>query len=206
MKRILASIVIGLTSSAALAGTCQTQLIVQPILAHGGAESWGGELYRIVDVPFLKWHYQGHPAYEAIAQTNTILTDASRRERVPESNLLAFMGINIGYDFAESKLWLHLTSAQEIEGWSVTVEEAAFVALECIRRVAVRYEHKPTVFIKPIKGKEQHWKAVQERFAVHDFTQPFKAQQDGVDQPAAAPKSKSEGKEKTKPESEGRPR
>ncbi len=180
MKPLLAFLFAALACPLAEAGTCQTQLIVQPILAHGGAESWDGAPYRIVDVPFLKWHYQGHPAYEAISQTNTILTDASRRERIPESNLLAFMGINIGYDFAESKLWLHLANAHEVEGWGITVEEAGFVALECIRQVAHRYGHKPDVIIRPPKGSEKLWEDVQARFAAHDLAKPFKAQQDGA--------------------------
>ena len=174
MNRLIAFILLGFAWEAVQGGTCQTQLIVQPILAHGGAESWDGDLYRIVDIPFLKWHYQGHPAYEAISQTNTILTDASRRERLPESNLLSLMGINIGYDFAESKLWLNLTSAHEVEGWEISVEEAGFVALECIRQVANRYEHKPDVIIRPPRGAENFWEDVQTRFASHDLTKPFK--------------------------------
>lgn len=190
MKLLLAFLLVALAFPLARAGTCQTQLIVQPILAHGGAESWGGDFYRIVDVPFLKWHYQGHPAYEAISQTNTILTDASRRDRLPESNLLALMGINIGYDFAESKLWLHLTSAHEVDGWNITIEEAGFAALECVRQVAHRYEHKPQVMIRPPKGSEKFWEDVQTRFATHDLAKPFKAQQGAAEQPATAPESK----------------
>ncbi|YCM42286.1 hypothetical protein V2O64_13325 [Verrucomicrobiaceae bacterium 227] len=86
MKRFLITKILSVVlSGVALAGSSQTQLIVQLILGHGDAESWDGDHYRIADVPFLKWQYQGHPAYEAIAQTNAIFTDASRRERLPDN-------------------------------------------------------------------------------------------------------------------------
>ena len=177
MRRILLSLaVLLLAPFLASAGTSQTQLIVQPIIAHGEAESWEGEDYRIVDVPYLKWYFQGHPAYEGIAQTNAILTDASRHIRLPESNLLAMMEVGIGYDFEESKLWLQLGGADEVEGWDISVEEAGYIALECIRRVAHRYNHRPTVIIGPPEGEEAKWQAIQERFAKHDFSKPFLAE------------------------------
>ena len=162
------------TATAVLcASESQTQLLVQPILAHGGAESWGSPdvEFRIVDVPFLNWSHQGKPAYRAIAQPNQILTNAPRDVRLPESNLLAFYGITIGGGSGE--LWLRLESAQAVKGWQTTIEAAAYAALECIRIVADRYHDHPKVRISAPKGEEQKWSEVEKRFSTHDFSKPF---------------------------------
>ena len=163
-----------LAGSGAIAGDSQTQLLAQPIIDHGGTESWGeGVEFKIVDVPFLNWYFQGKPAYRGIGQTNQILTDAPREVREPESNLLAAMEITIGYDSETGKLWLGLESARPMEGWETTVEEAAYAALECIRIVAQRYKDRPKVIIRPPAGSEAKWKAVEERFSKHDLSKPF---------------------------------
>ena len=80
MKSLL-TFLISLTMGLALiAGESQTQLLAQPILGNGGSDSWGAPdvEFKIVDVPFIDWHHQGHPAFQAIAQTNQLLTNAPR--------------------------------------------------------------------------------------------------------------------------------
>ena len=183
MIRAVTTILLLLITSLCFAGTSQTQLIVQPIIGYGEAEPWEGNAFRIVDVPFLKKHYQGHPAYEGIAQTNSILTDAPRSERQPESNLLALMDISIGYDFASSTLSLHLSNARKIEGRSPTVREAGFIALECIRIVAHRHGHKPKVVISTNEEDSVFWKKVELRFSTHDLSKPFQTEQGVVPNP-----------------------
>ena len=184
-KMIRATILLFLLilTSVGFSSTSQTQLIVQPIIGHGEAESWNGDSYRIVDVPYLKEYFQGHPAYEGIAQTNSILTDAPRSERQPESNLLALMGISIRYDFASSTVWLDMTNAQELEGWPITVQEGGFVALECIRMVAYRYEHKPKVAIRSKDEDKDFWANIEKRFAKHNLSQQFNAEQGAAPNP-----------------------
>lgn len=160
------------------AGTYQTQLIVQPIIGYGEAEPWDGESFRIVDVPFLKHHFQGHPAYEGITHSNVILTNAPRSEKQPESNLLSLMGISIIYDFASSTLWLHMSNAHRLEGWPMTVKHAGFAALECIRLVAHRYSHRPKVLIRAQDRDTAFWKQIEQRFASHYLSKPFRADAD----------------------------
>ena len=153
-----------------IASESQTQVLAQPVIAHGGGD---GAEFTITDVPYLNWYFRGKPAYRGIAQTNQILTDAPRDVREPESNLLAAMEITIGYDPEEGRLWLGLESARQLEGWSTTVEEAAYAALECIRIVAQRYGDRPQVIIRPPVGEETKWQAVQDRFRQHDLSKPF---------------------------------
>ena len=150
MKSLL-TFLISLTMGMTLrAGGSQTQLLAPPILAHGGADSWGAPdvEFRIVDVPFIDWHHQGHPAFQAIAQTNQLLTNAPRSIPPIESNLLAMYGITIGgFDPNSQELWLRLDSAKAPTGWQTTVEDAAFAAMECIRIVADRYKSRPKLRI-----------------------------------------------------------
>ena len=95
LPAFLLSLTMGLTLRA---GESQTQLLAQPILAHGGADSWGAPdvEFRIVEVPFIDWHHQGHPAFQAIAQTNQLLTNAPWSIPPIESNLPAMYGITMG--------------------------------------------------------------------------------------------------------------
>ena len=174
MKLVLIAFIFS-AFSLAVASESQTQLLAQPILAHGGTESWGSPTveFKIVDVPFLDWSHQGRPAYRGIAQTNQILTNAPRDVRLPESNLLALYGITIGYDFSTGDLWLRLESARAVGGWQATVEDAAYAALESIRIVANRYRDRPKLHISAPKGEESKWSDVEKRFHEHDLSKPF---------------------------------
>jgi hypothetical protein len=164
----------------AVASESQTLLLAQPILAHGGTVHWeSGDPksadidFKIVDVPFLDWSHQGHPAYRGIAQPNQILTNAPRDVRLPESNLLALYGITIGYDFSTGDVWLRLDSARAVDGWRATIDDAAYAALECIRIVANRYRDHPKLHISAPKGEESKWSDIEKRFHEHDLTKPF---------------------------------
>jgi hypothetical protein len=150
----------------------QTQILSQPILAYGAAWPENSE-FKIIDVPYLDWSHQGHPAYGGITQSNHILTNAPRDASVPESNLLAVYGIRIGYDFSTGDLWLRLESARAVSGWQATVDDAAYAALECIRIVANRYRDRPKLHISPPKGEEPKWSDIEKRFHEHDLTKPF---------------------------------
>jgi hypothetical protein len=170
---LLISLVIGLPL---FAGESQMQLLSQPILAHGGSESWGAPdvEFKIVDVPFIDWHHQGQPAFQAIAQTNQVLTNAPRSIHPIESNLLALYGITIGgFDPVSQELWLRLDSAKAPTGWQTSVEDAAFAAIECIRIVAERYKRHPKLRISSPVNDQAKWTEIAERFNAHDMTRPF---------------------------------
>lgn len=176
MKPILPLLISLALGTALFGGESQPQLLAQPILAHGGSESWGAPdvEFKIVDVPFIDWNHQGHPAFEAIAQPNQVLTNAPRRISPIESNLLAVYGITIG-SFApySQELSLRLDSAQATAGWQTSVEDAAFAAIECIRIVAERYQRRPKLRIAAAANDQPKWTAVAERFNKHDMTRPF---------------------------------
>ena len=170
---LLISLAIGTTLCG---GESQTQLLAQPILAHGGSESWGSPdvEFKIVDVPFLDWHHQGQPAFQAIARTNQVLTNAPRDIPPIESNLLAMYGITIGgIDPGSQELWLRLDSAKAPTGWQTSVEDAGFAAIECIRIVAERYKRRPMLRISAPENDQPKWTAVAERFNKHDMARPF---------------------------------
>ena len=176
MKSLL-TFLISLTMGMTLrAGESQTQLLAQPILAHGGSDSWGAPDagFKIVDVPFIDWHHQGHPAFQAIAQTNQLLTNAPRSIPPIESNLLAMYGITIGgFDANSRELWLRLDAAKAPAGWQTTVEDAAFAAMECIRIVADRYKSRPKLRISAPATDQAKWTTIAERFNKHDLARPF---------------------------------
>lgn len=176
MRSIL-SLLISLAIGTSLSGgESQTQLLSQPILAHGGSESWGTPdvEFKIVDIPFINWHHQGLPAFQAIAQTNQLLTNAPRSVPPIESNLLAMYGITIGsIDSNSHELWLRLDSAEAPTGWQTSVEDAAFAAIECIRIVAERYKTPTKLLISAPANDQAKWTAIAESFNKHDKTRPF---------------------------------
>ena len=176
MKSILPLLISLAIGTALFAGESQTQLLAQPILAHGGSESWGAPdvEFKIVDVPFIDWHHQGQPAFQAIAQTNQVLTNAPRSIPPIESNMLAMYGITIGgIDPNSQELWLRLDSAKAASGWQTSVEDAAFAAIECIRIVADRYKRRPKLRISAPASDQPKWTAIAERFNKHDMARPF---------------------------------
>jgi len=173
IKTILLSL---LLQSPLLAGESQMQLLSQPILANGGSESWGSPdiEFKVVDVPYIDWHHQGHPAFEGIAQTNQVLTNAPRSIPPIESNLIAFYGITIGrFDPNTKELWLRLDSAKAVGGWQTTVDQAAFAAIECIRVVSERYKVRPILRISAPRADIDKWKGVADKFNAHDLSVPF---------------------------------
>lgn len=158
------------------AGESQTQLLSQPIMAHGGSESWGAPdiEFKIVDVPYLDWTHQGYPSFSGIAQTNQILTNAPRSIPPVESNLLALYGITIGgLDPSSKELWLRLDSAAAARGYNTTVEDAGYAAIECIRIVAARYRLHPTLRISSPAATQKTWQEIADRFNKHDLSKPF---------------------------------
>ncbi len=176
MKTILLFLAVLIIREPLRAGESQMQLLAQPILANGGSESWGSPdiEFKIVDVPFIDWHHQGHPAFAGIAQTNQVLTNAPRSIPPIESNLLAFYGITIaGFDSNTKQLWLRLDSAKAAGGWQTTVADAAIAAIECIRIVAHRYKLRPMLRISAPAVEQDKWSAVAERFNAHDLSTPF---------------------------------
>lgn len=176
MKIILSFLISIVTGADSFASESQMQLLAQPILAHGGSESWGSPdvEFKIVDVPYIDWHHQGAPAFQGIAQTNQVLSNAPRSVPPIESNLLAKYGITMGgFDLNSKTLWLRLDAAKAPDGWETTIEEAAYAALECIRIVAHRYKVYPNLRISAPIGTQADWTAVAERFNKHDMTRPF---------------------------------
>ena len=152
------------------------QILAQPILANGGSESLGspGIVFKIVDVAFIDWHHQGYPAFDGIAQTNQVLTNAPRSIPPIESNLLASYGITIGgFDSNTKQLWLRLDSAKAAGSWQTTVDDAAYAAIECIRIVAHRYKVCPVLRISAPTVFQDKWQAVADRFNAHDLSTPF---------------------------------
>lgn len=176
MIRKLALFAAIVANQSLVAGESQMQLLAQPILANGGSESWGSpEIeFKIIDVPFIDWHHQGHPDFSGISQTNQVLTNAPRSIPPIESNLLALYGITIGgFDPNSMHLWLRLDSATAPEGWLTTVDEAALAAIECIRIVAHRYHVRPVLRISAPAGDQERWTKVAETFNAHDLSAPF---------------------------------
>jgi len=176
MSRITTILLTLILHSHIFAGESQMQLLSQPILANGGSESWGAPdiEFKIVDVPYIDWHHQGHPAFEGIAQTNQVLSNAPRSIPPIESNLLAFYGITVGrFDPNTKELWLRLDSAKAVDGWQTTVDQAAFAAIECIRVVSDRYKIRPILRISAPRADIDKWKGVADRFNAHDLPMPF---------------------------------
>lgn len=174
--RILVSLLFLACGSFLIGGESQTQLLAQPILAHGGSESWGAPdiEFKIVDVPYVDWQNQGHPAFQGISQANQLLTNAPRDIPRIESNLLAKYGIAIGrFDPNTKELSLYLDTAKTAKGLQTSVEDAAFAAIECIRIVAVRYKQRPNLRIVAPAGEQPRWTLVAERFNKHDLALPF---------------------------------
>lgn len=168
-----------LSGSRIRASTSCTQVTVQAIYAskeEPDREWWGAKDYRILDVPFLNCRYDGHPPYEAITQSHPILHNGDKSVGAVECNLLCLLGIRIEHDPSGKPLEvrLNLEDAKEVKGVTTTIEEAAEIALECIRVVANRYGGaKIQVIIVPPNDSVAKWKAVEQRFNGHDLSKPF---------------------------------
>lgn len=162
------------------AGTSAVTLIYQPILTYSEGSSPGMDepkRFRIMEVPFLHYHYHGHPSYHAIVYPNVMLTDAPREQIQGNSNLLASSGVRVstgdlGQEVAVavdfSDLFLPKDSPE-----GLTVDDIAEATLECIRRMAKDAEKKPKLTIRGEKGEEAKWLKWQKQFEQQELAKPY---------------------------------
>ena len=176
MKYITQLLLLVLVASRLSATTSHMFLVVQPIYNEDQSDraSWGPIDYKILDVPFLDCRYNGHPAYEAISQSNHVMTNSrSPGDSTEEVNLLVIVGISVEYDLVSNEVRLHLESAKKPDDCTISIEDAAYAALECIRIVANREKAHPKILISAPEGQNAKWQAVMTRFQAHDLTLPF---------------------------------
>ncbi len=162
-------------TSTGLASSSHISLIAQPIYNGDQSDraSWGDIDYKILDVLFLDAHYHGHPAYSAISKSHRILTNSRSLEDSMEINLLAMMGITVHADITNKDVWLKIDTAKKPKHCSVSIEDAVYLALECIRITAHREHGKPNVRITAPKDQKAKWLLVEKRFQAHDLSKPF---------------------------------
>lgn len=192
------------------AGESAVAIIYQPIIDNSEEPSKG---FTILPTPFWWFHAGGTSPYFAITQRNEILTDAPRSERVPDHNLLSSAGVVIAGSFTDGSVYMRFENLRipTYIGDTVTLDDIAEAAFECVRRVACDTKKRPKLIISGKKGEESKWQAWQNAFEQNDIATPFKRPTEeannkgGADQPATAPQLKSEGKEKPEPEAEARP-
>lgn len=161
-----------------------TFLIPQPIISFGDTENWTTtgkpdteEMYLILDMPYFEKHDNGQ-IYDPIASPHLMANSDTDGGSLRDCNLLSLYGIEINNRPLDSKdVFLDLTHAKAKKNSVITVEIAAYAALECIRMVANRSSGEITLRIRPPKDEVEKWIEVERVFNKHDKTKPFKRPQ-----------------------------
>jgi hypothetical protein len=178
------------------AGVSAVCIVYQPIITASEAvtvETPKG--FVILAVPFLCYHYQGHPPYYAITQPSPMLTDAPRAVLSDDSNLLSSAGVRIAGAFDDDTVYVRFEDLRHPRSIDeeVTDDDIAEAALECIRRLAHDTKNRPKLIISGKKGDEVKWMKWQKHFEQHDLTKPFNrpsAEAAGAEQSATVPVQK----------------
>lgn len=172
-----ALVLVLLSCASSRAGVSAVVIVYQPIVTASDAvtaETPKG--FAVMAIPFLCHHFQGRAPYYAIAQPNQILTDAPRSILSPDSNLLSSAGVVIAGALDDGAVYVrfenlrHPAAAAE----SVTDDDVAEAALECVRRLAQDTKKRPKVIITGKKGDEAKWQKWQRHFEQQNLAKPFR--------------------------------
>ncbi len=162
------------------AGESGVAIIYQPIIDNSEPPSKG---FTILPTPFWWFHVEGTSPYFAITLRNEILTDAPRSELVPDHNLLSSAGVVIAGSFTDGTVYMRFENLRipTYTAETVTLDDIAEAAFECVRRVACDTKKRPKLIISGKKGEEAKWKAWQSAFEQNDIATPFKRPKDGAE-------------------------
>ena len=165
--------------SSAVANESITYYIPQPIVAFGDTEGWTltgephiKEAYMILGMPYFQKGDHG-PIYQPIADPHMMANSEADEGVLRDCNLLSLHRIGITRKFDSRIVHLDLTKAKVKKDSIITLEVAAYAAMECIRIVSHRYSHKIELKIIPPKDEKLKWKVIEDAFNKHDKTKPF---------------------------------
>lgn len=156
------------------AGVSAVVIIHQPIITASEAvtiETPKG--FSIMPIPFVCFHYQGRPPFDAITQPNPLLTDAPRSILSDDSNLLSRAGVAVASSIEDDIVYVRFENVRPPTDSNITADDIAEATIECIRRMAQGAKSRPILKISGKPGDEAKWLRWQEHFQKHDLAKPF---------------------------------